>query len=305
LKRQQNEDRFAISAFWVDSARSLPALFAILSDGIGGHQAGEIAAEMAVELTSQAIASSDAARPTEILRQALTQTSQAILEKAGSDPVLNGMGATCACCWVIGAQLYIAYLGDSRIYLLRGKAIQQISKDHTWVQEAIESGVLTPEQARSHPNMHVIRRFLGSPRAMQPDTRLYLQPGENNAQAEANQGLRLAPGDQLLMCSDGLSDLVESSEILQTLSSQNLEKAVDTLIALSNQRGGHDNITLVALQMPGTAARAAPGAPSRLNSPLHDWRKRRVWFALGILGVLLLCGLLTLAVWFFLANQLF
>ena len=95
--------------------------------------------------------------------------------------------------------------------------------------------MLSPKQARNHPNMHIIRRFLGSPRAMQADTRMHLNSGESNAQAEANQGLRLSPGDVLLLCSDGLSDLVEMNELPAILSAQPLEPAVEALVALSNR----------------------------------------------------------------------
>jgi protein phosphatase len=151
---------------------------------------------------------------------------------------------------VIGDRLYLASMGDSRIYLRRGDSISQLTIDHTWVQEAIESGILTPDQARSHPNAHLIRRFLGSKQPAIPDFRLHLRPGESDQQAVANQGMRLEPGDSLLLCSDGLTDLVSDDEINAALGNQPLQKALDGLIELANKRGGHDNITIIGIQIP-------------------------------------------------------
>jgi protein phosphatase len=93
------------------------------------------------------------------------------------------MGATAACAWVIGQQLYIAYVGDSRIYLLRQRRIQQLSRDHTWVQEALEKGILDRNGIKNHPNLHVIRRYLGAAEPPEPDLRLFLESGENDRQA--------------------------------------------------------------------------------------------------------------------------
>jgi protein phosphatase len=162
------------------------------------------------------------------------------------------MGSTCACVWVIGNQLYTAHVGDSRIYLMRGKHIFRITKDHTWVQEALEKGVLTPDQARDHPNVHVIRRYLGSVELPDVDFRLWLDENETDADAKANQGLRLDPGDVVMLCSDGLTDLVWDDEILNAVrSKKNLKVAAETLVNMANERGGHDNITVALMAMPG------------------------------------------------------
>jgi protein phosphatase len=103
--------------------------------------------------------------------------------------------------------------GDSRLYLIRNGKALRLTTDHTWVQEAVEKGLITPDQARDHPNAHVLRRHLGSQIGVEPDFRLRMDPSQNNGQAVANQGMRLLPGDQLLLCSDGLTDLVEDEEI--------------------------------------------------------------------------------------------
>jgi protein phosphatase len=141
-------------------------------------------------------------------------------------------------------------LGDSRIYFIRDGVIRQVTTDHTWVQEAIEHGIITPEQARNHPRAHVIRRYLGSRKPVEPDFRLRLHQDETDEQAVANQGMKLIPGDQFLICSDGLTDLVADSEILEILQNNNMDQANQSLVDLANERGGHDNITILVLKVP-------------------------------------------------------
>jgi protein phosphatase len=119
------------------------------------------------------------------------------------------------------------------------------------VQEAIDRGVLTPEAAREHPNVHVIRRYLGSPTPPDPDFRLKLFDDEGDQNAENNQGLQLLPNDILLLCSDGLTDLVWNDEILEIVRSRpNLKEASRALVELANSRGGHDNTTVILISVP-------------------------------------------------------
>jgi protein phosphatase len=261
---KNNEDRYSVSSFLTPQNPPQPSLLAIVADGIGGHRAGEIAAELAIETISQNIAASDASHPPKTLQEAIQHASRVIYQQAESNPNQRGMGSTCACCWVIGDRLFIASVGDSRVYLIRNGAIQQLSTDHTWVQEAIDQGALAPGQARNHPNAHVIRRYLGSRQPAIPDLRLKLNHAENDLQAETNQGFTLRPGDRVLLCSDGLTDLVEDREILSYLQDHPLETALNQLVALSNQRGGYDNITIIGLQIP--ASSPSPGSlPSRAD----------------------------------------
>ncbi|HEX9029294.1 MAG TPA: protein phosphatase 2C domain-containing protein [Anaerolineales bacterium] len=299
MSGKNNEDRYAVSAYQLDTDNPLPSVLAVISDGIGGHRAGEVAAEIAVETISQAVAAGDPAQPVKTLYLAVLQASQAIYDQSESDIEQKGMGATCACCWVIGSQLYTVTVGDSRIYLLRGRTIQQLSTDHTWIQEAIEQGALTPNQARNHPNAHVIRRYLGSRQPVVPDFRLRLQPTENDEQAEANQGFSLLPGDQVILCSDGLTDLISNAEIIATFTRHNQEEAIKELVDLANQRGGHDNITVVALLVPETAGATLPlpvHNASHTAIPVPAAPPRRVlfpgWACLGIGGLLVLVAVL-------------
>lgn len=242
-----NEDRYAVSAF---QAGDEPVLLAVLCDGIGGHQAGEVAAELAVEIISEVVADSDGTDPLKILDEAIVESSERIRELAESSPSYHGMGATCALAWVQGKRLYTGTVGDSRIYLLRGGVLRQLSTDHTWIQEALEGGFIRPDQVKGHPNSHVIRRYLGSPNPPRLDHRLRLNGSENDKNALANQGLLLQPKDRLLLCSDGLTDLVEREEIEDILRRQPLQSAADALVQLANARGGHDNITLVVAEVP-------------------------------------------------------
>jgi serine/threonine protein phosphatase PrpC len=254
MVRKNNEDNFAVSAFQLSEKDPTPAVLAILCDGIGGHKAGEVASEMAVNRISAGVARSDGARPTEILRASFRETNERIVAAARDNPDRKGMGATLACAWVIGRRLYTASAGDSRTYLVRAGNIRQLNIDHTWLQEAIEKGAVDPAKVKDAPNLHVIRRHLGSEKEDQPDFRLRLRDGETNEQMLANQGTALLPGDVLVLCSDGLTDYLKSSEILGVMQkTKNLNASVKTLVDQANQRGGQDNITVVMLMMPWDA----------------------------------------------------
>src|SRR5512138_3835032 len=248
---KNNEDRYAVASFVLDKDDRMPVLLAVLSDGIGGHRAGEVAAELAVNHMMQAVAHSDGRDTRKTIAEAVKEASEAIAAHSAANQNLKGMGATCATAWIIGDKLHTASVGDSRIYLMRGGRIQQLTVDHTWVQEAIEKGIITPEAARDHPNVHVIRRYLGSPTPPETDFRLKLFNDEGDQNAENNQGLQLLPNDTLLLCSDGLTDLVWNDEILEIVRSKSsLKEAARALIELANSRGGHDNITVVLISVP-------------------------------------------------------
>lgn len=289
MKGKNNEDRYAVSAHRLGQEDRTPSLLAVICDGIGGHRAGEVAAEMAVETICRTVAESDGRQPLETLTQAFSNANCVIREQATNDLAQRGMGATCVCVWVIGFRLYTASLGDSRLYFMRGDTIRQITTDHTWIQEAIDFGALTPEQAVGHPNAHVIRRYLGAQNPMAPDFRLRLQPEETDEQAEANQGMRLLPGDRLLLCSDGLTDLVTKEEMLNALRNRERKAALDYLIDLANSRGGHDNITVIILEVPPDDQLTVP-----LKAKVHMEKDRRRQRIRGCLGILLLMVLLAL-----------
>ena len=293
MSGKENEDRYGVSAYYTDQASLTPSLLAVIADGIGGHQSGEVAAELAVETISRLVSLSDAADPLTILQNGIVLAGQAISDKSETAPQFQGMGSTVACAWVIGWRLYTAAVGDSRIYLLRDHAINQLTTDHTWVREAIDRGALTPQEARNHPNAHIIRRYLGSRNGVIPDVRLKLNPAESDASAEANQGIALQPGDVLLLCSDGLTDLVADDEILSTVETRGVQGGLDELLRLANQRGGHDNITIVTLRVPAVDQATLPIKQRR---PLSRRRLACLTvIGLGLVAVLLIASL----TWYF------
>ncbi|MGE5124309.1 MAG: PP2C family protein-serine/threonine phosphatase [Acidobacteriaceae bacterium] len=249
-KGKQNEDRYSVLAYRFSPDEHTPSVIALLADGIGGHRAGEVAAELAVKYISQYVVDHSSGLPAQVLFQAFIHANQVILDHARQDPSMDGMGTTCVCAWVIGSQLYASSVGDSRLYLRRGAELLRLTTDHTWIQEALARGALAPDQVKGHPNAHIIRRYLGSTHALLPDMRLRFNPSDNDAQAEANQGLALVPGDQLVLCSDGLTDLLTDREIHEVLRTSQFKHVPTHLINLANLRGGHDNITVVALEVP-------------------------------------------------------
>jgi serine/threonine protein phosphatase PrpC len=280
--RTNNEDRFAIIPLECDGQASALALVA---DGVGGHAAGEIASQTAVDEIGRILRADPCANPARILSQAVVRASRAVFAHAEKDPSLRGMATTLAAAWLIGRRLYTVTVGDSRISLRRGEKTFQASIDHTWVQEAIEKGLLTPAQARFHPNAHVLRRHLGGEHDPEPDPRLRLEENEPLPLSADHQGLMLEDGDAVVLCSDGLSDLVKEEEIGHALRHGRLVQTIRELIDLARQRGGHDNITVVALRIPGKQ-KAPP------------WRRWGKAFAILALSGLILAGVAA-SVYFF------
>jgi len=284
---KNNEDRYGVASFFVSQQDKTPVLFAVLADGIGGHRGGEVAAELAVNHIMQSVARSDGKYSRHIIEEAVGEASEAIASHSSSNEELKGMGATCVIAWIINDKLHTAYVGDSRIYLLRGGRIQQLTIDHSWVQEAIEKGLITPDMAHDHPNVHVIRRYLGSPVPPDPDFRLNLFDGEGAQHAENNQGTRLQPNDVLLLCSDGLTDLVWNDEILEIVRSKpNLREATHALVDLANARGGHDNTTVILIGVPANIRKAETKKGS-------DWILWTIAALVGLTVIIALSSILT------------
>lgn len=249
-QRTLNEDRFKTAHFLTSSRKPEPVVLAVVADGIGGHQAGEVAAEITIENMYAGVAGSTGRKPLEILRTSVLRAWNQVYQQSEQQSDFEGMGSTVAAALVVGNRLYIVYVGDSRIYLLRKKELLQISIDHTWVQEAMDRNIITKEEAANHPNAHVLRRHIGGNSPPEPDLRLQLFPGEPARSAESNQGLELQSGDQILLCTDGLTDLVRGKEIESLLNAHPPAEVVKSLVQLARMRGGHDNITVVLLAAP-------------------------------------------------------
>ena len=219
--RERNEDSLVVS----------PPLFAV-ADGMGGHAAGDVASETAVE-TLQKFAPTSA--NVEDLGQAVINANMAVIEesrKAG----LEGMGTTMTAAVIEKSRIAIAHVGDSRAYLLHHGRLQQITRDHSLMADMIEAGRITPEEARHHPNRSIITRALGSDPAMQPD--LY--------------ELTASPGDRLLLCSDGLYSMVEDEQIQSILArTRDPQRCASALVNAAIAAGGLDNTTVIVVDITG------------------------------------------------------
>ncbi|HEY62884.1 MAG TPA: serine/threonine-protein phosphatase [Anaerolineae bacterium] len=248
MKRKNNEDRFSISTYHLDKNNETPSIFVIVADGVGGNMAGEVAAEIAVNTITSIITNSDTRKPISILENAIVQASTEIYNQSIANPTQTNMGSTCVCAWVVSNRLYIANVGDSRIYLIRRDGNHQLTIDHSWIQDAIKEGILSPSQAIDHPRAHLINRYLGSKQQVVPDFRLCLKQTQSDEQMIANQGLKLKPKDIILLCTDGLTDVVKDEEIFSIVTTREREQAIDDLIVLANERGGPDNITIALLE---------------------------------------------------------
>jgi serine/threonine protein phosphatase PrpC len=280
--RTNNEDSYALVRF---ECGGRPSVLALVADGVGGHVAGEIASQTVVDEISARLQADPCADPVQSLPLAAVNASRAVYARTRQNPELRGMATTLAAVWLIGRRLFTVTVGDSRIYLHRAGKTFQASVDHTWVQEAIERGLLTPAQAKIHPNAHVLRRHLGGEKDPQPDLRLR---GEEDARASTeHQGLVLEGGDAAVLCSDGLSDLVNTEEIGRALRHRDLEKSVHELIELARERGGHDNITVAVLRAAGP-----PGARG-------EWLRPLILVVLSALALALVTTLIYLLIFTF------
>jgi serine/threonine protein phosphatase PrpC len=204
----------------------------LVADGMGGHQAGEVASRGVVELTiGQYYGDTTHDVGTSLVR-AFRLANQQIHEQAQSDPAKGGMGSTLVAAVILGRKVYVANVGDSRAYLIHDKGMTQITEDHSWVEEQVRAKLLTPEQARRHPQRNLVTRALGS----KPDVQVDLFEGELNA------------GDILLLCTDGLTGRAEDHEIAAIVQQYPPQEAARQLVALANERGGNDNISVLIVK---------------------------------------------------------
>jgi serine/threonine protein phosphatase PrpC len=258
--RDHNEDSYGVTAYRLEP-NNVPALLAVLADGIGGHQAGEVASALTVDAVVTTVESHPGGEPLAVLGQAVQEAARQVRQAATGDKAREGMGSTLAAVWIIGPKLYTVNVGDSRIYFRREGDLHRISVDHTWIQEALDHGVIRPDEVEGHPNAHVLRRHIGGAKPPEPDFRLRLRLDETDEASVANQGLSLKPGDQLLLCSDGLTDLVSGPDIDAALAKKG-PRATQDLLRLALDRGGHDNITIIVLQVPKPVGPSATSLPA-------------------------------------------
>lgn len=233
--REQNEDSYLIV---IENG------LYVVADGMGGHLGGQMASSLAVktvgatiETHNQEIIDGASAEPLEsspvprLLAQAIRDACAAIFEAAQDDPELSGMGTTCTVMVVRADRAFIAHVGDSRCYLQRGDKIIQITDDHSLVNEQIKAGLISREQARASRLKNIITRSVGFEKDVAVDT----------------FALPMMVGDRMLMCSDGLANFVDDTEIGLALATLALEEVPVKMVDLANERGGDDNITVVCV----------------------------------------------------------
>jgi serine/threonine protein phosphatase PrpC len=223
-RRQENEDALEVLQL-SDGA------LCTVADGMGGHQAGEVASHLAIEAIRQAFpADVRPAEASEILAGAIQSANRTVFKEAEADPAKRGMGTTVVSVLLAPGSAQLANVGDSPAFLVRGEQVERLTQDHSWVAEEIARGAITEVEAVSHPYRHILTRCLGM--AEQVDVQVY-QPRD------------LEPGDVIILCSDGLSEHVQPTELPGLVSGQSAQSAAQALIDLANARGGSDNITVV------------------------------------------------------------
>jgi protein phosphatase len=251
-----------------DSIGTSPEIgLAVLADGMGGYNAGEVASGIAVavvtEETKRAVGArsmhrTDAAtgetEAERIARENSSRANTSIFEAARSQPQYAGMGTTLVVALFFDNRLCVAHVGDSRLYRLRGESFEQITRDHSLLQEQIDSGMITKEAAKLSQNKNLVTRALGIDADVETEVHVY----------------ETKPGDTYLLCSDGLSDMVEDEDMHLTLTSlqANLQLAADQLVQQANDNGGRDNVSVILIRVKDEYA-----APKGFLARLLSWFK--------------------------------
>ena len=224
--RKMNQDVFFYST---QPVGPLPNLF-IVADGMGGHKAGDYAARYAIDVCVDSIRKSSCTSPIKALDQAVKLANSKVFEKSEQNEEYQGMGTTMVLCFIEAGQLYVANVGDSRLYLL-GDGLNQVTEDHSYVAAMVRAGEITEEEARVHPDKNMITRAIGVSENVRID---YFE-------------VDLKAGDSILLCSDGLTNMVTDEEIKRILQQAGPREAVDDLIERAILYGGTDNITAIVV----------------------------------------------------------
>lgn len=227
--REVNQDYIFCS---MEPVGKLPNLF-LVADGMGGHKAGDLASRYTVETLIKSIENSGSDNPITIINDAIVEANRKLIEKAAESEQYSGMGTTLVVCTIIGESMYVANVGDSRLYLYDGR-LSQITRDHSLVAEMVALGKLGRDEARRHEKKNVITRAIGGSKEVMADF----------FEAE------LTAGNRIIMCSDGLSNMVEDEEIEQVLASDmTIEDKTKQLLGRANENGGKDNIAVVIIEL--------------------------------------------------------
>jgi protein phosphatase len=243
--RDLNEDRARIVQPSDGDELARRGVLAIVADGMGGHSAGEVASEMAVDAVHRTYYEAEGG-PGAALVDALETANRTIFASASAERRLAGMGTTCVALVICDGHAHAASVGDSRIYLIRDGGIYQMTADDSAVAEMVAKGLLTRAEARHHAERNVILRALGT--------------HETVKVSHWDQPLPVKAGDAFLLCSDGLTDLVEDDEIAATIGDRHGADACKALVDLARARGGHDNVSVALLRVAAPVAQVAAPA---------------------------------------------
>lgn len=213
----------------------------IVADGMGGHAAGEVASRMAADTITQEYFKNGSSETIEKkLDRAFMLANSHIYDAASANQALRGMGTTCTALAVVNNTVYFAHVGDSRAYLIKNNSIERITTDHTYVQQLVKEGKITPAEAEEHPQRNILTNAMGTKPAITIDT--------------GRCDFLLQENDVLLLCSDGLYDYLQDTEIMEMISGCNPRQAAEALVTEAKKRGGHDNITVVLAVKTSTAS---------------------------------------------------
>ena len=231
--RKVNEDSARLVSSGGDASES-GGWLAVVADGMGGHSAGDVASRIAVDTISREF-QWGSGQPTQALLDAVQAANRSIFEEAKGAEALSGMGTTCTALVLADWQAYLAHVGDSRLYLVRGGDIYSMTEDDSSVMEMVRQGMITREEARSHVDRNVILRALGTRPAVEVSS--WARP------------FPVREGDRFILSTDGLHDLMEDEEIRDAVLTHGRHQACARLIAAARERGGPDNITVVILEV--------------------------------------------------------
>lgn len=233
--RQKNEDSYGCFEPSDPKTQESKGSLFIVADGMGGHKGGDVASRLAVEEIRSHYYSAKGEDPAAALVEAFQKANRSIYEKAQNDESLTGMGTTCTAMVIRQEFTYFAHVGDSRAYLYRQGELRQITEDHSLIGEMLRSGLISKEDARTHPQRNVITKSLGVQISVQADT--------------PSTPFSIEDGDIFLLCSDGLTTLVLDEDIKAALNAKNIGEACCHLIDLANKKGGMDNITVQVIEI--------------------------------------------------------
>ena len=229
--REKNQDYY-----YVSEENDEPKIY-ILADGMGGYKGGEVASKLATESVKKYIQSNfdsiikDKESILKLIASAVEYANMVVYEKSKENKELEGMGTTLEVCLIYNNKAYIGHVGDSRVYRIRNEVIRKLTKDHSYVQQLIEDKKITREEAKTHPKKNMITRALGCTPYVEPDLR----------------ARNFEKGDIFILCSDGLTNMVEEKQIYEIIK-EDIQNAAERLVDEANQAGGYDNITVIIIK---------------------------------------------------------